>query len=150
MTQPRRSATGNSGPLRDQYPSIRCPEKDVEEAAREKGAAVGVTYHSMVTSVDSDVMRLLGDPLRSRIVALLAGEALCVCHLVEETGAKQTNLSNHLKALREAGIVETEPCGRYIYYKLVPAAVEAIAQQLAGIAAVGRETVETGRRRPCP
>lgn len=104
----------------------------------------------MVTSVDSDAMRLLADPLRSRIVALLAQEALCVCHLVEETGAKQTNLSNHLKALREAGIVETEPCGRYIYYKLVPSAVDAVAQQLARMAALGRETAETGRRRPCP
>lgn len=78
-----------------------------------------VTYHSMVTSADSDVLRVLADPLRSRIVALLAEEALCVCHLVEETGAKQTNLSNHLKALREVGLVETEPCGRFVYYKLL-------------------------------
>ncbi|WP_328912356.1 MULTISPECIES: ArsR/SmtB family transcription factor [unclassified Streptomyces] len=104
----------------------------------------------MVTSADSDVLRVLADPLRSRIVALLAEEALCVCHLVEETGAKQTNLSNHLKALREVGLVETEPCGRFVYYKLLPAAIEALADRMARIAESGRKTAESGRRRPCP
>ncbi|MCX5589172.1 metalloregulator ArsR/SmtB family transcription factor [Streptomyces erythrochromogenes] len=68
----------------------------------------------MMTSVDTDLMRVLADPLRLRIVALLARETLCTTHLVEETGAKQTNLSNHMRVLREAGVVETEPCGRYI------------------------------------
>ncbi|MFC9084063.1 ArsR/SmtB family transcription factor, partial [Streptomyces sp. NPDC057062] len=71
----------------------------------------------MLTSVDPDVIRALGDPLRLRIVALLAHETLCTTHLVEETGARQTNLSNHMKVLREAGLVETEPCGRVTHKK---------------------------------
>ncbi len=74
----------------------------------------------MLTSVDPDVIRVLGDPLRLKIVTLLARETLCMTHLVEETGAKQTNLSNHMKVLREAGLVETEPCGRFTYFKLKP------------------------------
>lgn len=74
----------------------------------------------MMTSVDTDLIRVLADPLRLRIVTLLAQETLCTTHLVEETGAKQTNLSNHLKVLREAGVVETEPCGRFTYYRLKP------------------------------
>ncbi len=74
----------------------------------------------MMTSVDTDLIRVLADPLRLRIVTLLARETLCTTHLVEETGARQTNLSNHLKVLREAGVVETEPCGRFTYYKLAP------------------------------
>ncbi|MGW9286427.1 ArsR family transcriptional regulator, partial [Streptomyces diastaticus] len=51
----------------------------------------------MLTSVDPDLIRALGDPLRLKIVNLLARETLCTTHLVEETGAKQTNLSNHMK-----------------------------------------------------
>jgi DNA-binding transcriptional ArsR family regulator len=55
-------------------------------------------------------MRALADPLRMQIVTLLARETLCTTHLVEETGARQTNLSNHLRVLREAGVVDTAPC----------------------------------------
>jgi hypothetical protein len=46
----------------------------------------------MLTSVDTDLIRILADPLRLRIVTLLARETLCTTHLVEETGARQTNL----------------------------------------------------------
>lgn len=62
---------------------------------------------------DQSVLRLLADPLRARIDALLAAEQLCTCHLVELTGAKQTNFSDHLRALRDAGIVTASPYGRF-------------------------------------
>ncbi|MBT2469032.1 helix-turn-helix transcriptional regulator [Streptomyces sp. ISL-66] len=104
----------------------------------------------MMTSVDTDLMRVLADPLRLQIVTLLAKETLCTTHLVEETGAKQTNLSNHLKVLREAGVVETEPCGRYIYYRLRPEVIEAIAGQFADLAQTARATAEANLKRSCP
>jgi DNA-binding transcriptional ArsR family regulator len=102
----------------------------------------------MLTSVDIDVIRCLGDPLRLKIVGLLARETLCTTHLVEETGARQTNLSNHLKVLREAGLVETEPCGRFTYYKLKPEVLAGLSEQLAALAACARITSEN--RRACP
>ncbi|AXE24046.1 transcriptional regulator [Streptomyces globosus] len=104
----------------------------------------------MMTSVDADLIRVLADPLRLRIVTLLAGETLCTTHLVEETGAKQTNLSNHLKVLREAGVVETEPCGRYTYYRLRPEAIEALAGRFAELAETARATAEANLKRSCP
>lgn len=103
----------------------------------------------MLTSVDSDIMKVLADPLRLRIVTLLAREALCTTHLVEETGAKQTNLSNHLKVLRESGLVDTEPCGRWIYYHLRPEALTALSDALGHLASAARETSDSGRRRSC-
>ncbi|MCX3059449.1 ArsR/SmtB family transcription factor [Streptomyces beihaiensis] len=103
----------------------------------------------MMTSVDTDLIRVLADPLRLEIVHLLAHETLCTTHLVEETGARQTNLSNHLKVLREAGVVETEPCGRFTYYRLRPDVVAALAGQFAELAQTARTTVETGRKRAC-
>ncbi|MFC9190310.1 ArsR/SmtB family transcription factor [Streptomyces cyaneofuscatus] len=102
----------------------------------------------MLTSVDPDVIRVLGDPLRLQIVTLLARETLCTTHLVEETGARQTNLSNHMKVLREAGIVETEPCGRFTYYKLKPEILTGLSEQFAELAALARTAAEN--KRACP
>ncbi|MFI0352291.1 ArsR/SmtB family transcription factor [Actinomadura sp. 9N407] len=104
----------------------------------------------MVMSVRSDVTRLLADPLRARIVELLSREALCTCHLVEETGAKQTNISNHLRVLREAGLVDTEPCGRFTYYRLRPEPLEDLAVHLGDLARAARDSATTERKRPCP
>ncbi|MFI0366846.1 ArsR/SmtB family transcription factor [Actinomadura sp. 1N219] len=100
-------------------------------------------------SVETDVLKVLADPLRARIVTLLAGEALCTCHLVEETGAKQTNISNHLRALREAGLVDTEPCGRFTYYRLRPDALDALAAFLGELADAARAARAEDRKRPC-
>ncbi|GAA3388188.1 metalloregulator ArsR/SmtB family transcription factor [Streptomyces roseoviridis] len=91
---------------------------------------------------------MLSDPLRLRIVTLLARETLCTTHLVEETGARQTNLSNHLRVLREAGVVETEPCGRFTYYRLKPDVIHTLAEQFAALAATARATAAT--KRACP
>lgn len=102
----------------------------------------------MLTSVDNDLIRVLADPLRLRIVTLLARETLCTTHLVEETGAKQTNLSNHLKVLREAGVVETEPCGRFTYYRLRLEVIETLAGQFAHLAETARANADT--KRACP
>ncbi|MGC9538307.1 ArsR/SmtB family transcription factor [Streptomyces sp. UG1] len=102
----------------------------------------------MLTSVDTDLIRVLADPLRLRIVTLLAEETLCTTHLVEETGARQTNLSNHLRVLREAGVVETEPCGRYTYYKLRPDVIASVADRFADLAESARTAA--GNKRACP
>lgn len=102
----------------------------------------------MLTSVDTDLLRVLADPLRLRIVTLLAQETLCTTHLVEETGARQTNLSNHLKVLREAGVVETEPCGRFTYYKLRADVLSSLAGRFADLAESARNAA--GNKRSCP
>ncbi|AWE51733.1 MULTISPECIES: ArsR/SmtB family transcription factor [Streptomyces] len=102
----------------------------------------------MMMSVDTDLIRVLADPLRLRIVTLLARETLCTTHLVEETGARQTNLSNHLRVLREAGVVETEPCGRFTYYKLRPDVIAQLAGQFADLAESARTAADN--KRACP
>jgi len=104
----------------------------------------------MMTSADPDLMRVLADPLRMRIVTLLAQETLCTTHLVEETGARQTNLSNHLRVLREAGVVDTEPCGRFTYYRLRPEVIDDLAGRFAELAATARATAAADRKRSCP
>lgn len=102
----------------------------------------------MMTSVDTDLIRVLADPLRLRIVTLLAKETLCTTHLVEETGARQTNLSNHLRVLREAGVVDTEPCGRFTYYRLKPDVIASLIGRFADLAESARTAAEN--KRACP
>jgi ArsR family transcriptional regulator len=93
-----------------------------------------------------EVLRLIADPMRAAILDLLAREQLCTCHLQEALGAKQTLISHHLKALREAGLVETEPCGRFTYYRLATGAFDAARDALAALAdASGVEAP----KRPC-
>src|SRR6266511_568547 len=66
--------------------------------------------------------RALADPLRLRIVELLATEQLCVNHLAVELQAPQPLVSHHLKVLREAGLVATDRYRYWTYYRLRPAA----------------------------
>ena len=91
--------------------------------------------------------RALGDPIRWQIVGLLAREQLCVCHLVDELGIVQPLVSHHLRALREAGLVETERYSYWTYYRLNSAALGALQR---GVSAVASTTGRTLRRRPCP
>jgi ArsR family transcriptional regulator len=93
------------------------------------------------------VVRLLSDPLRARIVELLADGPACVCHLVEDTGAKQPTVSHHLRALREAGHVVAEPHGRFTFYRLLPEPLRSTGEHLTGLADKAAATAQT--RREC-
>jgi ArsR family transcriptional regulator len=93
------------------------------------------------------VLRALADPTRQRIVALLAAEQLCTCHLVAELPATQTNVSNHLRVLREAGLVVSEQAGRFTYHRLVPEQLEHLSAELGALASRARLGIRD--KRPC-
>lgn len=109
-------------------------------------AVVGF-HQAMLISTQFDDLRVFADPLRRELIRLLAIEQLCTCHLVEATGARQPTVSHHLRVLREAGLVDTEPVGRFTYYRLLPEAVDALAGELARLADVARGAAT--RKRPC-
>ncbi len=109
-----------------------------------------MTATADVIGVES-IIRALADPLRARIVELLADQRLCTCHLVEATGARQTNISNHLRVLRDAGLVDTEPAGRYTYYRLHPEAFAVLAEHFTALAASAADAAATTTaKRACP
>ncbi|MBW3646131.1 MAG: metalloregulator ArsR/SmtB family transcription factor [Actinobacteria bacterium] len=91
-------------------------------------------------------LKALAEPLRWQIVELLAGEELCVCHLVEDLGVAQPLVSHHLKVLRAAGLVESERYRQWVYYRLRPDALAALAQ---AVGALATGDPGGGRRRPC-
>src|SRR5919197_3092934 len=85
-------------------------------------------------SVALELARALAEPLRWRIVELLAGEQLCVAHLAQELGAAQPLVSHHLKALRAAGLVEAERYRYWTYYRLHPGTLRTLAGHLHALA----------------
>ena len=97
------------------------------------------------TSAGPDVVRLLADPLRAQLVRLLADGPATTSRLVAETGAKQPNVSGHLRQLRDAGVVAAEPQGRFTVYRLVPEALQGAALHLADLAALARANAGNAR-----
>lgn len=77
---------------------------------------------------------VLADPTRLRLFSLIAasGEACAACDLVDPIGVSQPTVSHHLKVLREAGLVESEKRGRWVYYRPVPERLEVLSRALGG------------------
>jgi ArsR family transcriptional regulator len=64
----------------------------------------------------------LSDPVRLRLISLIAAEGeICACDLVEPVGKSQPTVSHHLKVLHEAGLVERDRRGTWMWYRVVPA-----------------------------
>lgn len=76
----------------------------------------------------------LADPARLRLFSLIAAQSgeVCACSLVEPVGRSQPTVSHHLKVLHDAGLVERERRGSWIWYRAVPGKVEALATALSG------------------
>ena len=66
--------------------------------------------------------KVLGDPTRLRILALLAAseEPVCACDCACGIPLEQPTISHHLKVLRDAGLVESERRGTWAYYRIRP------------------------------
>jgi ArsR family transcriptional regulator len=79
---------------------------------------------------DEDMVRMfraLGHPARLSIVRLLMERRQCVCgDLVDELPLAQATVSQHLKVLKEAGIVVGEVSGPSTCYYLAPGALAAL------------------------
>ncbi len=67
--------------------------------------------------------RLLGEPLRLKLLAAISGGERSVGDLVALTGANQPNVSKHLAALAQGGLVKRRKSGTTIYYSLADASV---------------------------
>ena len=77
------------------------------------------------------MLRALANPIRFRIVRILAQQQACVCgELVSELPVAQSTVSEHLKVLKDAGLVIDRPLGTRRIYQLDPDGVGALRAQL--------------------
>ena len=79
----------------------------------------------------SGVFRALADPVRLRLLSLIgahAGGEACVCELTEAFDLTQPTISHHLRVLREAGLIDAERRGTWVYHRVRPGKLERLAQ----------------------
>ena len=74
-------------------------------------------------------LKILGEPNRLRILTSLGLECRPVTNIVKDTGLSQTNVSFHLRVLRDAGLVKAERCGSFVYYCLPDSQLREILDQ---------------------
>jgi ArsR family transcriptional regulator len=90
------------------------------------------------------VFHALSEPTRLRLVDLLRGGERCVCELTQALKTGQSRLSFHLKALKEAGIVQDRREGRWVYYRLNQERVEEVAAVLTDCCTPAKAWLKAG------
>ena len=92
------------------------------------GVVGGLTREDAVTS--AALLKAVADPVRLQLLSAIrateGGEA-CVCDLTPLVGLAQPTVSHHLKVLVEAGLLEREKRGTWVWFRIVPARLEDVA-----------------------
>jgi ArsR family transcriptional regulator len=65
-----------------------------------------------------ELFKAFADPVRLRLLNLLADGEVCVCHLHEALGLPQSTVSRHLAYLRKRGLVAGRKEGLWVHYRL--------------------------------
>lgn len=71
--------------------------------------------------------KALADPVRLQLFSAVAGRAggeACVCDISVGVQVSQPTVSHHLKVLRDAGLLSSERRGSWVYYAVVPGALD--------------------------
>ena len=89
-----------------------------------------------IEALSVKILKAMGHPIRLKIVKFLLDRPHSVCELKENLEFSQPNLSQHLKILKEAGIIESEKVGVQTHYHV---ALKSAAALIAAAEAMGRE-----------
>lgn len=80
------------------------------------------------------MFKAIGDPVRLRMLSLIAshqGGESCVCDISPAFELSQPTISHHLKVLREAGLLDCERRGTWVYYRVIPSALGRLSAVLS-------------------
>jgi ArsR family transcriptional regulator len=73
------------------------------------------------------LLKALADPIRLRLMSMIAaGDETCVCDLTAPFDVSQPTISHHLKVLRDAGLVDSERRGTWVWYRARREAIDAV------------------------
>ena len=81
----------------------------------------------------AEVLAALADPVRLRLLSLVAAEGeVCSCALEEPLGKSQPTISHHTRVLVEAGLLTGEKRGRWMWWSIAPGRLAAVRRALGG------------------
>jgi len=92
----------------------------------------------------ASLLREISAPARIKILLLIGRDEVCVCHLEANLAMKQAYLSQHLMALRKAGILIATRDGRFMHYRLANTEILDIINNVARILNLEAQQGETG------
>ncbi|MEB3369753.1 ArsR/SmtB family transcription factor [Saccharopolyspora mangrovi] len=115
------------------------PKHDVLIVSRDEAEPCASAVMREPLTVDqaadlAKVFKAIGEPVRLRLLSLIASHAggeACVCDLTDAFELSGPTISHHLKVLREAGVIEGDRRGTWIYYRVKPDTLRLLSESLA-------------------
>lgn len=93
------------------------------------------------------LMRTLADPTRRAVFERIArSDEITVRELTAGSGVTQGAISQHLKSLKQAGLVAERPSGRHVYYRAQPEGLAPLADWMSHYATFWSERLENLRK----
>ena len=89
--------------------------------------------------MDDKIIKALGEPNRYRLLRLMSERSYCVRALAHRSGLSESSVSQHLKLLREAGLVYGVKRGFYTHYAVDREALKNVIDELASLLEVQRK-----------
>jgi DNA-binding transcriptional ArsR family regulator len=102
----------------------------------------------------AELLQIISQPARLQILLTIGDGEACVCHLEAVLGWRQAYISQHLMALREAGLVTDRRQGRFIHYRLRDPRLLDLVRQAARLrgeqAEIDLSSIPSADRCQCP
>jgi len=89
----------------------------------------------------SNILSVLGSSFRIKLALALGEQEACVCHLEALLKRRQAYISQHLMAMRKAGVLKTRRDGKFVYYRLVNSAIIGLIRDAAIIAGIDPDII---------
>lgn len=110
------------------------PKQELELSGRDAACCPGLSAAPLGEDQAAElakVFKALGDPVRLRLMSMIAsrgeGGEVCVCELTPAFDLSQPTISHHLKLLRQAGLIDCERRGTWVYYWVLPGVLDRLA-----------------------
>jgi ArsR family transcriptional regulator, arsenate/arsenite/antimonite-responsive transcriptional repressor len=105
------------------------PHFRASRTQRSPAVPVGIEQSESVATL----LKALSDPVRLRLMSLIAAASeACVCDLTTTFTVSQPTISHHLRVLREAGLVDADRRGTWVYYRARRDALDALGGLFTG------------------
>jgi ArsR family transcriptional regulator len=98
----------------------------------------------------SKVLELIAAPVRLGILISIGEGEACVCHLEAVLKKRQAYISQHLMALRGAGVITARRDGRFVYYRLANPALLDLIRDAARLAGADASPIVPPKGCQCP